>query len=61
MDWCKFFADIEKDPTAKVPDITVRQLFQAKEHVQGCDSCFNRTERTLAKQPKQQFPERSQN
>ncbi len=52
MDFCKFFSDIEKDPTAIVPPMTVRQLLEAREHVMGCDTCFNRTERVLKKAPK---------
>lgn len=48
-DWCKFFAGIEADHTAIAPTLTVREYMQARDHVQSCDSCFNRTERVLAK------------
>jgi len=52
IDYCKFFSDIEKDPTALVPALTVRQYLEARDHVMNCDNCFNRTERVLQKAPK---------
>lgn len=48
-DWCKFFADIEADPLAKVGPMTIRDHIMAKDHIQDCDVCFNSTERVLAK------------
>lgn len=57
IDWCKYFADIEADPSAITPRLTVRQWLQAREHVYGCDSCNLRVERVLAKEPKEQLPD----
>lgn len=61
VDWCSYFANIEKDPTVITPSITVRQFYQAKQHVQDCDVCFNRAERVLARAPKEEFPKRNEN
>ncbi len=61
IDWCQYFHKIEEDPTAMTPTITGREFQEAEEHVMGCDSCFNITERVLAKAPKQQFPKRELN
>lgn len=55
MDWCKYFSDIEADPAAITPQITVRQLFEAREHLTKCDECNNRVERVVAQQPKEPF------
>lgn len=49
MDWCKYFSDIEADPSAITPRITVRQLLEAREHAHNCDVCNNRIERVLAR------------
>lgn len=51
-DFCQFFAAIEKDPTALIAGITVRDQLQAAEHLSNCDACYNRSERVLAKAPK---------
>lgn len=51
-DWCKYFADIEADPTALTPQITVREYLQARDHLQNCDVCFNSSERVLSKYSK---------
>lgn len=61
IDWCKFFADIEKDPKAIVPRITVRQMIQAREHLANCDNCDLRMQRVEANAPKPKFPERGTN
>lgn len=61
MDWCKYFRDIEANPEAITPRITVRQLFEARDHLMGCDTCHNRMERVTAKEPKDSFPKRSEN
>ncbi len=44
MDFCKFFSDIEKDPTAPV-NITVRQNIEAGDHVRTCPTCYAICER----------------
>jgi hypothetical protein len=61
VDFCKYFADIEANPAAKAPRLTIRQFLQAKEHLYTCDPCFNRTERVIAKAPKEIFPQRGIN
>ncbi len=60
-DWCKYFADIEANPAVHPPRLTIRQFLQAREHLYGCDTCFNRSERVVAQAPKEQFPERGTN
>ncbi len=55
IDWCKFFANIEANPKAYPPRLTVRQQLQAREHLYGCDVCFNRSERVLAKPRQNKF------
>lgn len=61
IDPCKFFADIEANPKAHPPRVTVRQWLMLNEHLYNCDTCENRRLRVLAQQPKQQFPERGTN
>ena len=51
IDFCQIMADIEADPKAPV-ELTVREFLALKEHVQNCDNCNVRVERTLAKEPK---------
>lgn len=54
-DYCKFFQTIEENPQEEV-EVTVREMIEAEEHLRGCDACFNRSERILAKAPKEQSP-----
>jgi hypothetical protein len=61
IDWCNFFSTIERNPSAITPRLTVRQFIQAREHLYGCDTCFNRVERVMTKMPKVQFPEQGTN
>ena len=61
IDWCKFFADIERDPKAITPRITVRQLLEAREHVSVCGACGDLVGRVLAKAPKEGFPRQGEN
>lgn len=51
MDYCEFYRNIEKDPTAIVPKMTVGQWFEAREHLFNCESCYLSSERVLAKAP----------
>lgn len=63
IDFCKFFADIEADPKALTPSMTVRQFQMAKEHVNECKRCYDTTERVLAKEIRDNsvFPSRGLN
>lgn len=61
IDWCRYFADIEKDPAAITPQLTIRQWMQMQDHVAGCDNCNLRIERVMAQMPKDEFPERGMN
>jgi hypothetical protein len=38
-EWCKFFEDIEKDPKAITPRLTVRDFLAAREHIAQCKDC----------------------
>lgn len=51
-DICKFVRDIEADPEAIVTGLTIGDYYMLKEHIFNCDSCFNSTERVLAKKEK---------
>ncbi len=46
MDFCKFFADIEKDPYAPV-NITVGEYLLAAEHTKTCAACYAICERVV--------------
>lgn len=61
MDWCKFFADIQRNPDAITPPITVRQLQEAREHVRECTTCWAITEKVVKENEEPEFPERSKN
>jgi len=50
-EWCKFFADIEKDPKAITPRITVRELLYARDHIEHCLVCSGRVDRVLDSAP----------
>jgi hypothetical protein len=51
MDFCQFFRDIEKDPTAIVPELTVREYLAARAHLASCDDCYQVAERVAALAP----------
>lgn len=61
IDFCKFFSDIEANPEAITPQLTIRQFFQARVHVYNCDTCFNAAQRVLAQAPKDTFPDMGTN
>lgn len=56
FDMCKFFADVEADPHAVTPPITVRQFNQLREHMFDCDTCYNRVQRVFADNPNDSTP-----
>jgi hypothetical protein len=60
-DYCRYFAQIEADPSAIAPQMTVREFMGAKEHVKVCDVCSNRVDRVLAKAPPEEGPNVSVN
>ncbi len=41
MNFCEFFKNIEKDPEAITPRLTVRELLQAREHIKTCQPCHD--------------------
>jgi len=61
INWCTYFANIEENPKAITPKLTVRQFMEAREHLHRCDVCFNRSERVLAAAPKDVFPKSGEN
>jgi hypothetical protein len=61
VDFCKWMAEIEQDPSKKAPTMTVRQFLQLRDHVMGCDSCFMRMNHVLSRAPRETFPKRSEN
>lgn len=50
-EWCKFFADIEKNPHAIVTDFKIRDYLEARAHMDGCTTCQESAERVLARAP----------
>ena len=54
-DYCRFFADIEANPTAIIDDLTIQEFLEARDHLYSCDACFNRSERVLKNNPKNQI------
>jgi len=58
IDFCRFFADIEADPTAVVPQLTVIQYLLARQHILLCETCYDRCERVAEQNPKKnEFPD----
>ena len=53
MNWCKFVTNIEKDPNAIVPKITIGQYLELREHVHNCQNCWDSMNRTLDKDKKE--------
>ena len=53
IDFCEYIADIEANPKAIAPPLTVRQFYALREHVNGCKTCSTRVDRVLASAPKQ--------
>ncbi len=47
--YCEFFEAIEADPTQPVADFTVRNMLEARWHLDDCKKCYESTERVLAK------------
>lgn len=54
-DLCKFFRDIEADPT-KIVKITVKDYLAIKRHTQDCDSCYNIVLRVDSIKPHNDIP-----
>lgn len=48
-EWCKFFADIEKDPSAIVTNFRIRDYLEARAHMDDCMTCQESAERVLAR------------
>ncbi len=46
---CEFFERIEKDPSAIVNNMTVRDYLMAKAHIYECQKCSDSVDRVLAK------------
>lgn len=51
IDWCEYFSNIEADPHAMTPRLTIRQFFEARDHARECQDCYDRIERTVANNP----------
>lgn len=52
-DWCKFFREMEADPSAIVHGMTIGNYIDGSEHVKVCDSCNVIVERVTANAPKE--------
>jgi len=52
-EWCTFFAAIEANPKEIIkPNLTIREMFEAKDHLNNCDVCYNRSLRVLEQDEK---------
>ena len=36
---CEFIADIQKDPSRKIDNLTVRQFYALQDHLKTCSTC----------------------
>lgn len=50
-EWCQFFQDIEKNPRAIVPPLTVRDYLEAEQHMAKCKDCQDSSDRVLSQEP----------
>ena len=50
--WCEFFKLVEQDPFALVTDFTIRDYYEARQHVNICVPCQESADRVLAKHKK---------
>ncbi len=50
-DMCDFFKKVEENPSAIVTGLTIRDYLLLRAHLEGCNVCFNRSQRVLAKEP----------
>jgi len=51
-EWCEFFRQIESNPKAIVSGLRIRDVIAGREHLNNCDDCAIRVDRTLANRPK---------
>lgn len=56
-EWCVFFADIEKDPKAITPRLTIRDMLAARDHVANCQVCTDSIDRVLESAPPEEPPQ----
>lgn len=54
-DYCEFFRNIEKAPEKIVSGLTIRDVYNLRDHLVTCDACFQITENMLANAPPQTF------
>jgi hypothetical protein len=50
-DMCKFFRDIEANPKKLIIGLKVRDYLALKNHIDGCDSCYNIVQRVDSSNP----------
>jgi hypothetical protein len=50
-EWCVFFQDINNDPAAITPRLTVRDLMAAKDHIHNCKVCMAIVDKVLGDAP----------
>ena len=48
-DFCEFFAAIERDPTAIINDLTVRDYLLARQHLATCEKCYDSSVRVMTR------------
>lgn len=59
--FCRYFANIEKDPKAVTPQMTVGEFLQARIHVGECKACAECVDRVLDVAPQGEGPNVSLN
>jgi hypothetical protein len=50
-EWCTFFANIELDPKAITPRLTIRDMLAARAHIGECQTCADSVDRVLDSAP----------
>lgn len=55
FDFCKYIRDIETNPRAIAPALTIREFIQLRDHVYKCAECLKCVENTLEKATPEDF------
>lgn len=50
-DYCKFFANIAKDPEKIISGLTVKDYLLARQHITSCDKCAETVDIVNASNP----------
>jgi hypothetical protein len=54
-EWCQWFTAVDANPTKIIPGLTIREIYEAREHLHNCDECYVRHQRVISSAPPQTF------